>query len=472
MKMEMKMGIYRKRQLIRQNPHFGTVIGLLLSVLMLALVVACSNDNGNQSANDPLDTISEPKTTEPELSSVKKDPIELVMWYGSGVPASEEAYMEMYGDLIKKKFPYITPKFLPALTAETQAEQMIASKSQMDLLSVSIGGTALVILANNLQYDISDFIKKHDFDLNMIEPTSIAIQRQIANGGIYGLPISTDTMTLFYNRDIFDRFGVEYPRDGMTWEEVYDVVKSVSRTEGDTRVWGMGVSPDHALLMDPLSPVLVNEQDQPQFSTAARVKQFFETLTGVFEVPGNEVDTSNWDYGTQIGMFQKEKNLAMLLGTSALGYGYFADRDELNWDVVSYPRYSTNMETGPQAYPVYYYVSQTSKYKEDAFLVSAFLTSKEVQAHLVQYGILPSIADFSVMDKYGAYLPYMSDKNTAAFLPETFAPPAFKGKYQAIANGQVYEVFRKIVLKETDINTALREADEALQKAIAENKSQ
>lgn len=52
-----------------------------------------------------------------------------------------------------------------------------------------------------------------------------------ADGQIYGLPLSIDTLALFYNRDIFDRKGVALPP--RTWEEFLAVIpklRSVSKS--------------------------------------------------------------------------------------------------------------------------------------------------------------------------------------------------------------------------------------------------
>ena len=38
------------------------------------------------------------------------------------------------------------------------------------------------------------------------------------DGKVYGIPRDFDTIALFYNKDLFDAAGVEYPTGDWTWE--------------------------------------------------------------------------------------------------------------------------------------------------------------------------------------------------------------------------------------------------------------
>lgn len=57
--------------------------------------------------------------------------------------------------------------------------------------------------------------------------------RRTSNDELYMLPGQNNIQVLFYNKDLFDRFGVAYPRDGMTWGEMLDLSSRITRKEGD-----------------------------------------------------------------------------------------------------------------------------------------------------------------------------------------------------------------------------------------------
>ena len=39
------------------------------------------------------------------------------------------------------------------------------------------------------------------------------------NDGVYGLPWIAQPVVLYYNKDIFDEMGVEYPNPDWTWDD-------------------------------------------------------------------------------------------------------------------------------------------------------------------------------------------------------------------------------------------------------------
>lgn len=55
------------------------------------------------------------------------------------------------------------------------------------------------------------------------------------NDQIYGIPVSVVTSCLYYNKDIFDNAGVEYPTDDWTWEDLQKASKQIQdKVEGVT----------------------------------------------------------------------------------------------------------------------------------------------------------------------------------------------------------------------------------------------
>ncbi|MGN6552596.1 MAG: extracellular solute-binding protein, partial [Verrucomicrobiota bacterium] len=84
----------------------------------------------------------------------------------------------------------------------------------------------------NLQYDMNSLIKKYNFDLKKIDPSLIkGIQQYASNGELYGLPADRSVVVTLYNKDLFDRFNVAYPKDGMTWDDAIALAKKMI-TEG------------------------------------------------------------------------------------------------------------------------------------------------------------------------------------------------------------------------------------------------
>jgi multiple sugar transport system substrate-binding protein len=56
-------------------------------------------------------------------------------------------------------------------------------------------------------------------------------------GSQYGLPATFSTSVLFYNKDLFDAAGLDYPDDSWTWEDALEAALELTDREND--VWGL-----------------------------------------------------------------------------------------------------------------------------------------------------------------------------------------------------------------------------------------
>lgn len=395
-------------------------------------------------------------------TEAKRDPVELVFYSTSG-DFDENGFNKTFGNSIKAKFPHVTPKFI-ALTKDTSLEKLITTGQPIDVMFNSIGQTAETLLHYKMEYDISELIAKNKYDLSVLEPVTVDIQRQVANGGVYGLPVFTTTLALYYNKDLFDKFGVAYPKDGMTWDDTYELARRMSRTDGGITYKGLAISFSHTSLLNAKSVPYVDTKTNKATFTTESFRNVFETLTKFYEIQNNEVNKDTVSYTKQLQGFDKDQTTSMFLALSTLGSVRF--KEGLNWDVVSYPVYKEQPNVGPQSYPTYFYINNGSKHKDDAFSVIAYLTSEEFQTHLAKNGIFPVLKNREAMKSYGEEIPFLKSKNTQSFLPKQFAPAAPVSKYQSIAFNNLNNAYNAVLLKEKDINTALREQEEKTNKDI------
>ncbi len=59
------------------------------------------------------------------------------------------------------------------------------------------------------------------------------------DGSVYGLPLSVDTMAIYYNKDLLDKAGVALPPT--TWTELLDIVKKVTKVDADGKIIQSGI---------------------------------------------------------------------------------------------------------------------------------------------------------------------------------------------------------------------------------------
>ena len=60
----------------------------------------------------------------------------------------------------------------------------------------------------------------------------------------YGIPVGYTTHVVYYNKDIFDAAGVEYPSSDWTWKEFEETAKKLTNKEKKTYGFGFSSKPD------------------------------------------------------------------------------------------------------------------------------------------------------------------------------------------------------------------------------------
>ena len=64
------------------------------------------------------------------------------------------------------------------------------------------------------------------------------IEALTVDGNIYALPFRTDFWIVYYNKDLFDAAGVDYPTNDMTWAEFDEKARAVTSGFGADKVYG------------------------------------------------------------------------------------------------------------------------------------------------------------------------------------------------------------------------------------------
>ncbi|WP_028595785.1 ABC transporter substrate-binding protein [Paenibacillus assamensis] len=76
------------------------------------------------------------------------------------------------------------------------------------------------------------------FDTSDIVPAVQDGIKSMGEGGVYGLAPTFNSSALIYNKKLFQDAGVEFPKDGMTWDEMFALAQRVSKGEGKDRTYG------------------------------------------------------------------------------------------------------------------------------------------------------------------------------------------------------------------------------------------
>jgi multiple sugar transport system substrate-binding protein len=271
-------------------------------------------------------------------------------------------------------------------------------------------GTALQTdLAAGTQSDVFDieYANYADFQANgvlaPIEVSDPSVYRQsvlesyATDGTQYALPSSFSDVVLYYNKDLFDAAGLDYPTGDWTWADEKAAAEKL--TDQAAGVWG-----DH-------QPVSFHEyykvlaQNGGSFLNDARDAAAFNTPEGIeaakwlVEKSGTVMPTIEQGQGTpdfDTNLF-KDGKLAML-HTGIWVFGAVADVP-FAWDIAVEPG---NTDQASAVFSNAVGVSSASKNIEAASKWAEFLTSSDVMvdARLDSGWELPPISDETKLATY------------------------------------------------------------------------
>ncbi|MDO4619380.1 MAG: sugar ABC transporter substrate-binding protein [Lachnospiraceae bacterium] len=101
--------------------------------------------------------------------------------------------------------------------------------------------TAQMYMENDLLLNLDDYIAADDaIDLSKYYEGIVSLYN--SNGTQYALPKDHDTIALLYNKAIFDKYGVDYPTDDWTWEDVRDAAAKITEAGAADGVYGYAVN--------------------------------------------------------------------------------------------------------------------------------------------------------------------------------------------------------------------------------------
>lgn len=427
---------------------------LAAAACLSGITAAC----GGESSSAPA--AKEPKI---DLSA----PAELSIY--TSITSQQKAFEEAIAKL-KTKYPQYTIKLLLP-TKEITLESLIASGVVPDIVWDSASGMKTSLFDTGLQYDMTELIKTYKVGLERFDPSTIQMMREASGQGrMYGLPDDVNGTVLFYNKDIFDRFGVKYPKDGLSWEEAYELAKTLTRTENNINYKGMGMFYSFLLSSNQLSlPMIDPKEDKASVNTDSW-KRIFNTYKQFYAIPGNQLDSKFNNFNGQLNAFYQDQNVAMVISPLS-GSGRFAQAQNLKWDMAAVPTFKDAPKTGFQAGPRYFFVTN-GKNKEQAFQVVTHLLTDEVQLHNNKEGRATSLKDDNIRRTFGQEGEQFKGKHTAAVFFNQFAvSPVSNPLSSLVSLADLNTEFLNVIEGKKDVNTALRNAEEAINKKIAEAKA-
>lgn len=171
-----------------------------------------------------------------------KSTLKVVYW-------QESYFYQQYGDLFTMKngenieFEVVSTQNLynnEEGKSYQEAFDEFIEKEKPDVLMLDSSNLEKYIGDGKL-VELDTYIEKDKYNIEGIYPGLIDMLKEIGGSKLYGLSPSFYGNAVLYNKDLFNKYGVDLPHDGMSWQDILDLARRFP-TDGDekTRVYGYG----------------------------------------------------------------------------------------------------------------------------------------------------------------------------------------------------------------------------------------
>ncbi|WP_082867026.1 extracellular solute-binding protein [Paenibacillus elgii] len=146
----------------------------------------------------------------------------------------KQSFYKIYGKLFTAQNPHVEIEvvslddyYKKGFSMEGYRE--LVKKEQPDLI---FNFDLQSFVEDGMLVDLEPLLKKSkDVNLERMNKNMTAYLRNKGGGRLYGLSPTFQSKALLYNKTLFDQFGIRYPTDHMSWEEVFQLAARFAKAE-------------------------------------------------------------------------------------------------------------------------------------------------------------------------------------------------------------------------------------------------
>lgn len=387
------------------------VLALMLS---LTLFAACGGNNNEPApAADPSSAAAPaPEAGEPEDTDAEPVTIKWALW-----DYEQTAYYDAIINGYKEAAPHVTIETVDLGSTDymNMLQTQLAGGADFDVVTIKdIPGYANLIAQDQLE-PMNDFIASAGIDTSVYGGTT---EQVTVDGKLYQLPFRSDFWVVFYNKDIFDAVGVDYPTNDMTLSDYDELARKLVHGEGNDKVYGAHYHTWRSAVQ--LFGILDGKNTV--------VDGTYDWLAPYYEMILNQQnDGIVMDYATAVSTSSHYRdlfynsNIAMMnMGTWQIGSQIMAvkdgETDVENWGIVKYP-HPDGVAAGTTLGTITgLSVSKNAPSKDEAFKFVEWVTGTEGAKVVASTGTIPAIHSAEVMAAITSMDGFPQDENSKAAL--------------------------------------------------------
>lgn len=462
----------KEDNMMSHQTNMGIKKGLLF-LMMFALALfaaACGNaedeqgleaglpDNSSSKQEQPSETGGASTSEEkPNIEDrFSNEPVTVTLYSHYAAINTENDVQALFGPVMEK-YPNISIELIKGRTLY----DMLSAGEIPDLVATQHYHMA-TLLPLEVGIDMTSFVKEYDIDLDRFHPQVIdAIRTYSETGELLSIPYTLNYGVLLYNKDIFDRFGVEYPADGMTWQETIELAKRVTRLDEGVQYIGLNPGSERTIVRGYSAPT-VSEDGKEALLTTEPYQKVLSLMKEIYSIPGMIREDGSYSLGWN-EMLQEQRLAMFPTWLAAITSRLITIEQEgggLNWDIASHPVFEDTPEYGREVEFQSLMVPPTAKNKDAAFQIIWAMTTDEIQEKMNRGNNLTILDRPDLRSEFAADTQLYKDKNLEGIFTVSPAPTPRPSRHDAEMYSFLRQAFKAVILEGVDVNSALRAANE------------
>ncbi len=264
----------------------------------------------------------------------------------------------------------------------------------------------------NLLENLNSYIEKSGVDTGAYN----GIPEQITvNGNLYALPFRSDFWVIFYNKDLFDAAGVEYPTNDMTFEEYDALARKMTSGVGANKVYGAHYHTWRSAIQ--LFGILDGKHKITDGGDYSYLKPYYEMVLAEQKdgvcMDYASLKTSSTHYS---GVFYNNSVAMMNMGSwyiaTLIKQIESGNTEVKNWGIVKYP-HAEGVEPGSTLGTITTLgISKASKNKDAAWKFVEFVTGEKGANVVASTGTFPAMSNDAIRETVSSIEGFPTDQNS------------------------------------------------------------
>lgn len=162
---------------------------------------------------------------------------------------NKNTFFNNYGNYFNSKYPNVEFDVVPTQSiVSTQEIRQLIETENPDVLFLPTEQYE-AFSNENMLMNLENLIKQSEFDIQNIHPSVLETIKGKSGGTLFGLTPSFNNHALFYNKDLFEQYGVPFPKNKMTWDEVLDLAERFpTEGQGNNRIYGFAFGTNTSII--------------------------------------------------------------------------------------------------------------------------------------------------------------------------------------------------------------------------------